>query len=80
MEGKTNERVVNKYINPEQLPIDAKVAGILCVGGPVKYQLKANSHATKAWIRRHVVPGITATFSDGELKLVDCFFCFFLIY
>jgi hypothetical protein len=28
--------VVNRYINPNQLPIDAKLAGILCVGGPVK--------------------------------------------
>ena len=41
-------RVVNRYINPNQLPNDAKLAGILCVGGPVKYKLKDDSRIRNA--------------------------------
>jgi hypothetical protein len=32
--GEKNGRIVNRYISVEQLTTDAKVAGILCVGGP----------------------------------------------
>jgi len=34
-------RVVFRCIDVKQLHIDAKVAGLLCKGGPVKYRLKA---------------------------------------
>ena len=56
--GGKNGRVVNLYINLKQLPTDGKVAGVLCVGQPVKYKLKANSGVTRDWLLTHVVPGI----------------------
>jgi len=56
--GGKNGRVVNLYINLKQLPTDGKVAGILCVGQPVKYKLKPNSGITSEWLLTHVVPGI----------------------
>jgi hypothetical protein len=37
---------VNRYISVEQLTTDARVAGLLCVGGPVKYSEKHGSHVT----------------------------------
>ena len=48
--------VVNRYINVEQLPTDAKVAGILAVGGPVKYVLKENSNVSEHFLNTVVCP------------------------
>ena len=44
--GHKSGRVVNRYISPEQLTTDAKVAGVLAVGGPIKYRLKQGSNVT----------------------------------
>ena len=35
---------------------DAKVAALLCVGGPCKYGLREGSGVTEQWLRQHVVP------------------------
>ena len=35
------KRVVFRYIDVTQVHIDAKVAALLCPGGPIKYKLKA---------------------------------------
>jgi len=35
-------RVVFRYIDAQQLHIDAKIAGLLCKGGPIKNKLKAS--------------------------------------
>lgn len=59
-------RVVNRYINPNQLPIDAKLAGILCVGGPVKYKLKDDSNVTDAFLATAVAPALHAFFNADE--------------
>ena len=62
--GKKNGRVVNRYINPEQLPIDTKVAGILTVGGPVKYKVKEDSYVTHQFLIDSVVPSIAVHYTD----------------
>jgi Transcriptional activator of glycolytic enzymes len=62
--------VVNLYINVEQLPTDGKVAAVLCVGGPVKYKIKSNSHVTDAFLKEVVCPGIFKHFeNDGNNKI-----------
>jgi hypothetical protein len=71
--GGKNGRTVNRYISVEQLPTDGRVAGILAVGGPVKYKLKADSHVTDAWLLDNVVPGLKAHFAhdpNNKLPLV----------
>lgn len=70
--GKKNGAVVNRYISPEQLPTDAKVASILCFGGPVTYRLKDDANLTPEFIRMHVLPGIYNLFSsDPSNHIVD---------
>lgn len=64
--GKKNGRVVNRYISVEQLPTDAKLAGLLAVGGPVKYKLKPDSHVTAEFMSEVVVPAITSHYSHDE--------------
>ena len=51
---------MNRYINVEQLPTDGRVASVLCVGGPVKYKLKPDSHVTYEFLMNVVAPGIAA--------------------
>lgn len=62
--GKRGGSIVNRYINPDQLPTDAKVAAILCVGGPVTYKVKPDSGVTEQFMREFVVPGMTEYFAD----------------
>ena len=38
--------------------VNAKVAKILTIGGPVAYFVRANSGITDAWIMDHVVPNM----------------------
>jgi hypothetical protein len=65
-------RVVNLYINSNQLPTDGKVASILCVGQPVRYKLKVNSGITRHWWLTNVVPGIQDHFNvDPRNKIAD---------
>ena len=35
---------------------DAKVAAVLCVGGPIKYELRVGSGLHDDWILQNVVP------------------------
>ena len=51
-------RVVDRYINVNQPYIDAKVASIICIGGPVKYVLREDSGITTTWLFENVVPKI----------------------
>jgi hypothetical protein len=62
--GHKNGRIVNRYISVEQLPTDAKVAGILAVGGPVAYKVKADSHVTHEFLLTIVVTSIKQHFFD----------------
>ena len=48
---------------------DAKVAVMLCPGGPCSYRIKANSPVTDDWILDNVVPNINrATVYGSQLK------------
>jgi hypothetical protein len=70
--GGRSGRVVNLYINVKQLPTDGKVAGVLCVGQPVKYKLKAGSGVTRDWLLTHVVPGIRDYYdTDSNNRIAD---------
>jgi len=64
--GKKNGKVVNRHINPEQLPTDTKMAEKLCMGGPVKHKCKADSNVSSAFLHELVVPGISQLFSVDE--------------
>jgi len=55
---KRGRRVVFRYIDPGQLYTDAKVASLLCMGGPIKYKLKAGVEISDDWLFQHVVPNI----------------------
>lgn len=70
--GGKSGRVVNLYINVKQLPTDGKVAGVLCVGQPVKYKLKENSGVTREWLLTNVVPGIRDHYdTDPNNRIAD---------
>jgi hypothetical protein len=70
--GGRSGRVVNLYINVKQLPTDGKVAGVLCVGQPVKYKLKAGSGVTRDWLLTYVVPGIRDHYdTDSNHRIAD---------
>lgn len=57
-----------RYIVPKQLYIDAKVAGSLCVGGPIKYKLKPGITLTDDWVFGNVVPNIRRRYpTDSRL-------------
>lgn len=58
-------RVVFRYIDVRQLFIDAKVAGMLCVGGPIRYKMKDQFAAqiTDDWLFTHVCPHIRQRYS-----------------
>lgn len=51
-------RVVNVYIDVNLPYPDAKVAGILCVGGPCAYVLREGCGISDEWLATHVVPSL----------------------
>ena len=61
---------MNHYISVEQLPTDAKVAAVLCIGGAIKYCTKAGSHVTRMFLREVVCPGIDAYFPDESNHII----------
>ena len=62
---KTDRRVGDRYEDVELPFVDAKVAGMTCVGGPCSYRIKADSPVTDDWILEHVVPNIAGHASYG---------------
>ncbi len=62
-------RVSDVYDDVELPYPDAKVASLLCVGGPCSYRVKEGANVTDLWIRENVVPRTTATY-DNELALI----------
>ena len=60
------QRVVFRYIDVKQLSIDAKVAGVLCVGGPIKYKMVEGVNLTDDWLFEHVVPNIRRRFPNDS--------------
>ena len=60
------QRVVFRYIDVKQLTIDAKVAGVLCIGGPIKYKVKEEVTLTDDWLFEHVAPNIRRRFPNDS--------------
>ena len=55
----------------KQLYQDAKVASILCIGGPAKYVFKEDVAITDDWLFEHVVPNIRLRFpNDRQLCVI----------
>jgi hypothetical protein len=69
--GKKNGSVVNRYINVEQLTTDAKLAGVLAVGGPIRYKLKEDSHVSNHFLTHIVVPKIDEHFVDPSNTIAN---------
>jgi len=68
-------RVSSRYSNPHQPYQDAKVCGLLCVDGPIKYQLRNGCGVSSMFLREHVCPQVTAFFEqqaeEGGTGIVD---------
>jgi hypothetical protein len=62
---KKDKRTSDIYDDVDLPYPDAKVAGILCVGGPCKYVLKEGCGVTDNFILEHVVPNIRTRYSDA---------------
>ena len=58
---------------------DAHVASALCIGGPIKYDLRDGSGLDDGWIKVHVIPNIALRYDDavcsvlGRALLWSCF-------
>ena len=61
---KSNKRMVNTYIDCVIPYLDAKVAAILSIGGPVKDATKTGYNITDEFILKHVCPHITSFLPD----------------
>ena len=55
---KGQQRVSDVYDDVEMPFPDAKVAGLLCMGGPCKYEIKQNSGISEQFLLTHVVPNV----------------------
>ena len=51
-------RVSDRYVEVNIPYLDAKVAAVLAMGGPVRYGLKNGSGITETWLLENVVPNI----------------------
>ena len=76
---KAGKKMVDIYISTTLPYPDAKVAGALAVGGPVKYTLTEGCGISDDWIAKHVVPNIIRVFNRkvsmvlGYALLWGCF-------
>ncbi len=62
-------KIVFIYITYEKAYEDAKVAGTLCIGGPIMYKLKdgLDEKITQQWIFEKVIPNIRQRYRDLRL-------------
>ena len=67
---KKNRRTSDAYDDPELPYPDAKVAALLCVGGPCSYRIKEGSAVTDNWILEYVVPRIAASYGQTLAKVL----------
>jgi hypothetical protein len=61
---KTSARVSDVYDDIELPYPDAKVAGLLCIGGPCKYQVLEESNVTDGFILNYVTPHVRTRTGD----------------
>ena len=59
---KGQKRMVDTYIDGCLPYPDARVASSLCIGGPVKYELKRDSRISEDWLVEHVSSNIARVF------------------
>jgi len=59
---KHSTKIVDTYTDPHIPATDAKVAAVLCHGGPCKYILKRGSGISEDWILEYAVPKIALRF------------------
>jgi hypothetical protein len=59
---KRRKQQSDTYIDPCLLWPDAKVASLLCKGGPCKYATREGSGVSDDWILQHVAPRIASRF------------------
>jgi hypothetical protein len=64
-------RVVNRYISVDQLTTDAKIAGVLAVGGPIRYKLKDDSHVSLQFLKSTVTPKMHEHFGADQGNLIS---------
>ena len=70
--GTNGTRVVGRsYVSPVQLPTDARLASMLCVGGPVKYKLKPDSHVSEQFLQECVAPAMTGFFREESNHIAE---------
>jgi hypothetical protein len=68
--GRWKKARVSDVYDDVELPYpDAKVAGLLCVGGACSYRIKEGANITDDWIRSHVVPRISSVY-DADLAVI----------
>ena len=65
--GVSGNRVSTRYINPEQQYTDAKMAGLLCMDGPVKYEFETGAAVGRAFFLQYVCPAISRYFPDTSM-------------
>jgi hypothetical protein len=77
---RNSQRIMNRYIDPKQHNIDAKVQAALCVGGPNQYKLVEGTGIRSNWLHTVVVPGISNRYHynsiSDALALPLLFACF----
>jgi len=59
---KCSTKIVDTYTDPCIPAADAKVAAVLCCGGPCKYILKHGCVISRDWILEYTVPKIALCF------------------
>jgi len=65
--GLSGNRVSTRYINPEQQYTDAKMAGLLSMDGPVKYEFETGAAVGRAFFLQYVCPAIHRYFPETSL-------------
>jgi len=64
-------RVSSRYINPHQPYSDARVCGLLCVDGPIKYSLKTGCGVSAQFLHEHVCPKMSQFFGDEGSSVIE---------
>lgn len=67
---KSSQRVSDAYDDIELPYPDAKVAALLCPGGPCKYVVREEANVTNDWILQFVVPHLRTTVDDEVAKIL----------
>jgi hypothetical protein len=68
--GGKNDRLVNRYTSVEQLTTDAKLSGVLAVGGTIRYKLKDDSHISLRFLKSTVVPNMHEHFGADPSNFI----------